>query len=154
MYFVYLIKQLTILQKKAKSFLHEIVRLHDLPSSIVSNKNVKLVSNFWKIVWKLFGTNLKFSSAFDPQTDGQAEVVIVVQEIYLDALQKKNQIIGTCCYLPLSLPITTLLIGHKSSFQIIHYLAPCQPIDVVPLSHDFHPFKSTVLCSSYSRPSC
>ena len=48
--------------------------MHGLPSTIVSDRVVKFVSYFWKILWKLFDTTLKFSSVFHSQTDGQTEV--------------------------------------------------------------------------------
>lgn len=59
----------------SKLFLNDIMRLHDLPSSIVSNKDVMFVSYFRKTLWKLLGTTLKYSSTFNPQIDGQTKVV-------------------------------------------------------------------------------
>ena len=47
-------------------FFREIVRLHVLPKSIISNKDSKFVGYFCKILWK----KLKFSSTFHPQTNG------------------------------------------------------------------------------------
>ena len=59
----------------AKFFLKEIVRVHGLPRSIISNKDNKFVGYFWITLWKKMGTQLKFSSTFHPQIDGEAEVV-------------------------------------------------------------------------------
>lgn len=48
---------------------------HGIPKSIVSNKDVIFLSNFWQELFKLQGTTLKMSSSYHPQTDGQSEVI-------------------------------------------------------------------------------
>ena len=56
-------------------FFDNIVKLHEIPKIMVSDRDVKFVSYFWKILWHKMGIKLKFSIAFHPQTDGQTEVV-------------------------------------------------------------------------------
>jgi hypothetical protein len=51
-------------------FFKEVVRLHRFPRSIVSDRDTKFVGNLWRMLWKKFGTELYFSYAYHPQTDG------------------------------------------------------------------------------------
>jgi imidazoleglycerol phosphate dehydratase HisB len=59
----------------ANLFFKELVRLHDLPRSIVSNRDTKFVGHFWRKLWKKLGTYFSFISAYHSQTDGKIEVV-------------------------------------------------------------------------------
>jgi transposase InsO family protein len=56
-------------------FIKEISRLHGIPRTIVLDRDTKFTSNFWSGLFKGFGTNLNFITAYHPQTDGKTERV-------------------------------------------------------------------------------
>jgi hypothetical protein len=73
------------LDKLAELYVNEIVRLHGVPVSIVSDRDPRFTSRFWGSLQKALGTKLNFSTAFHPQTDGQSERTIQILEDMLRA---------------------------------------------------------------------
>ena len=69
----------------AKIFLDRIVSLHGVLISIVSDRGTQFTSKFWESFQKALGTQLRFSIAFHPQTDGQSEKTIQTLEDMLRA---------------------------------------------------------------------
>jgi hypothetical protein len=57
----------------AHIFFDTVVRLHGIPKHIISDRDRRFISTFWQQLWKLCGTQLRMSTAYHPQTDGQTE---------------------------------------------------------------------------------
>jgi hypothetical protein len=67
----------------AKVFLDQVYKLHGLPQSIVSNRDPIFTSNFWKELFSLAKVQLRLSTAYHPQSDGQTERVNQYLETFL-----------------------------------------------------------------------
>uniref|UniRef100_A0A2N9J4I3 Integrase catalytic domain-containing protein n=1 Tax=Fagus sylvatica TaxID=28930 RepID=A0A2N9J4I3_FAGSY len=116
----------------------EIVRLHGVPRSIVSDRDVKFLSYFWKVLWGKLGTNLLFSTTCHPQTDGQTEVVNRTLTQLLRTVVHKNLKTWEDC-----LPFIEFAYNRAmhsttsySPFEIVYGLNPLTPLDLMPLPID------------------
>ena len=125
--------------KVAKIFFDEIVKLYGLPKTIVSYRDVKFMSHFWKTLWHMMGIKLKFSTAYHPQTNGQTEVVNRSLGNLLKCLIGEN--VKTWESI---LPIAKFSYNNSinrsigmSPFEVVHGYTPRRPLDLLPMSlHD------------------
>lgn len=69
--------------KVAAAYLDNVFKLHSLPEVMISDRDPIFASKFWQELFSLTGCDLRMSSAYHPQTDGQSERVNQCLEIYL-----------------------------------------------------------------------
>ena len=69
--------------RTAQLFLHHIWKLHGLPKSVVSDRRPQFVAEFISELYRMLGIEMKTSTAYHPQTDGQMEHVNQELEQYL-----------------------------------------------------------------------
>jgi hypothetical protein len=91
-------------------YVREIVRLHGVSVSIVSDRDLRFTLKFWGRLQDAMGTKLNFNTAYQPQIDGQSERTIQTLEdtLRLCALDFKGSWIR---YLPL------VEFAYNNSFQ-------------------------------------
>ena len=104
-----------------KLYIREIVRLHGVPVSIVSDRDPRFTSQFWKSFQKAMGTQLSMSTSFHPQTDGQSERTIQILEDILRA-----------CALDLKGSweehLTLVEFAYNNSYQVSIQMAPYEAL--------------------------
>jgi hypothetical protein len=70
-------------QVVARAVFDNVVKLHGLPKSIVSDRDKVFTGHFWTELLKLMDITLNLSTAYHPQTDGQSERVNQCLEMFL-----------------------------------------------------------------------
>ncbi|XP_025693008.1 uncharacterized protein [Arachis hypogaea] len=73
------------MEELARMYIKEVVRLHGVPSTIISDRDPRFTSRFWGAFQRTFGTQLSLSIAYHPQTDGQSDRTIQTLEDMLRA---------------------------------------------------------------------
>lgn len=73
------------MEKLATLYVDEVVTRHGVPLSIVSDRDSRFASSFWKSLQRELGTKVHLSTAYHPQTDGQSERTIQTLEDMLRA---------------------------------------------------------------------
>jgi transposase InsO family protein len=72
-------------KKYAEIYLDQIIRLHGVPKTIISDRGTQFIARFWEQLQYALGTKLIRSSAYHPQTDGQMERINQILENMLRA---------------------------------------------------------------------
>ncbi|GKE33003.1 putative reverse transcriptase domain-containing protein, partial [Tanacetum coccineum] len=78
-------KETDSMEKLTRQYLKEIVSRHGVPVLIISDRDSKFTSHFWKSLNKALDAQLDISTAYHPQTDGQSERTIQTLEDMLRA---------------------------------------------------------------------
>jgi len=105
-----------------------------VPKTIVSDKDSKFLSPFWRSLWKLLGTKLLFSTTYHPQTDGQTDVTNQTFTTLLRSLVSKS-----LKDWDLKLPHADFAYNRSpsyatkhSSFECVYVVNPLTPLDLLP----------------------
>ena len=124
----------------ADLFFREIVRLHGMPRTIVSDRDAKFLSYFWKTLWGKLGTKLLFSTTCHPQTDGQTEVVNRTLSTLLRAIISKNIKTWEDCLPHVEFAYNRAMHSTTkfSPFEIVYGFNPLTPLDLSPLPVSEH----------------
>ncbi|GJZ37164.1 transposon ty3-G gag-pol polyprotein [Tanacetum coccineum] len=118
----------------AREFLFHIVRLHGIPSTIVSDRDKIFVSSFWQALFKLQGTKLCMSSSYHPQSDGQTEVVNRTLEQYLRCFvcDKPKKWVDWLPWAEFSYNTSVHTSTKLSPFQVVYGRLPPRVLPYIP----------------------
>jgi transposase InsO family protein len=78
-------------RRLAEMFLKDVVSLHGIPKSIISDRGPQFAAVFWKRLCERLGVDRRLSTAFHPQPDGQTERMNASMEQYLRIFTSHQQ---------------------------------------------------------------
>jgi transposase InsO family protein len=109
------------MDKLARLYVQNVVRLRGVPSAIISDRDSRFTLRFWQSLQKEMGMELKFSTAFHPHTDGQSERTNQILEDMLRAyvFEFKGSWIQ---YLPL------IKFSYNNSYQVTIGMPPYEAL--------------------------
>lgn len=125
-------KKTTDAVQVATLFFREVYRLHGLPLSIVSDRDSRFLSHFWRSIWRLLRTSLDMSSAYHPQTDGQTEVTNrtlgdMLRCLVVDNIKSWDSVL---CKVEFAHNHAVNKSTRFSPFQVVYGIVPRSPIDL------------------------
>ncbi|KAF2304640.1 hypothetical protein GH714_037238 [Hevea brasiliensis] len=79
------------MRMRLPSYFCGVVKYWGLPRDTVSDRDARFTGRFWTELFRLMGTDLRFSTSFHPQTDGQTKRINALLELYLRHFVSANQ---------------------------------------------------------------
>ncbi|GKE30622.1 putative reverse transcriptase domain-containing protein, partial [Tanacetum coccineum] len=73
------------MERLTRIYINDIVARHGVSVSIISDRDGRFLSHFWRVLQKTLGTRLDMSTAYHPWTNGQSEHTIQTLEEMLRA---------------------------------------------------------------------
>jgi transposase InsO family protein len=105
----------------AELYIDQIVRLHGIPKTIVSDRGTRFVARFWEQLHESLGTKLIRSSSYHPQTDGQTERVNqIVEDMLRASIMHFDKSWDKCLYLA--------EFSYNNSYQASLKMAPFEAL--------------------------
>lgn len=122
----------------ADLFFKEIVRIHGVPRSIVSDRDTKFLSHFWRTLWGKIGTKLLFSTTCHPQTDGKTEVVNRTLSTLLRSVLTRNLRMWEECLPHVEFAYNRVVHSttKMSPFEVVYGFNPLTPLDLLPMPNN------------------
>ena len=118
----------------ADLYFKEIMRLHGIPKNMVSDRDSKFLSHFWRTLWRKLGTSLLFSTSYHPQTDGQTDVTSRILRNLLRSYVGKNLKQWDLILPQIEFAYNRSMhrIVGKSPSEVVYGLQPIGPMELAP----------------------